>query len=87
VVTAASGVTKVDNHIRYDFDDAELARFTVNRAHPFSAEPLHPGKQRPRGGTGRARRPRPANPLTCQGEVLRLRPFSLSGSLRPQEEL
>ncbi|MEU8606490.1 CBS domain-containing protein [Actinoplanes sp. NPDC048791] len=49
VVTAVPGVTKVDNHIRYDFDDAELVRSTVNRTHPFSAEPFHPGKQRRRG--------------------------------------
>jgi CBS domain-containing protein len=39
------GVTKVVNHIRYDFDDAELARSKVGRTHPFSAEPFHPGKQ------------------------------------------
>jgi len=40
------GVTKVVNRIRYDFDDAELARSKVGRTHPFSAEPFHPGKQR-----------------------------------------
>jgi CBS domain-containing protein len=40
------GVTKVVNRIRYDFDDAELARSKVGRTHPFSAEPFRPGKQR-----------------------------------------
>jgi CBS domain-containing protein len=40
------GVTKVVNRIRYDFDDAELARSRVGRTHPFSAEPFHPRKQR-----------------------------------------
>jgi CBS domain-containing protein len=49
VVTAVPGITKVDNRVRYDFDDAELVRSTVNRTHPFSAEPFHPGKQRRRG--------------------------------------
>jgi len=49
VVTAVPGVTKVDNRIRYDFDDAELVRSTVSRTHPFSAEPFQPGKWRGRG--------------------------------------
>jgi CBS domain-containing protein len=46
VVTGVPGVTKVDNRIQYDFDDADLVRSTVNRTHPFSAEPFHPGKRR-----------------------------------------
>jgi len=46
LATAVPGVTKVDNRIRYDFDDAELARSTVGRTHPFSAEPFHPGERR-----------------------------------------
>lgn len=49
VVTAVPGVTTVDNHVRFDFDDADLVRSTVNRTHPFGAEPFHPGKQRRRG--------------------------------------
>jgi CBS domain-containing protein len=49
VVTAVPGVTKVVNHIRYDFDDAELVRSTVSHTHPFSAEPFHPGKRSRRG--------------------------------------
>ena len=49
VVTAVPGITEVDSHIRYDFDDAELVRSTVSRSHPFSADPFHPGKQRRRG--------------------------------------
>jgi osmotically-inducible protein OsmY len=36
------GVVAVLDHIRYDFDDAALARSRVNRTHPFSAEPFHP---------------------------------------------
>lgn len=45
---AVPGVTEVDNHIRHDFDDAELARSKISRTHPFSAEPFHPDKQRRR---------------------------------------
>jgi CBS domain-containing protein len=59
LATAVPGVTKVINRIRYDFDDAELARSTVDRTHPFSAEPFHPGNPRRRGRirlTGRRRR-------------------------------
>ncbi len=37
LATAVPGVTRVDNRIRYDFDDAELVRSTVSRTHPFSA--------------------------------------------------
>jgi CBS domain-containing protein len=36
------GVVDVVNHVRYDFDDAALARSRVSRTHPFSAEPFHP---------------------------------------------
>jgi CBS domain-containing protein len=60
VVTAVPGVAKVDNHIRYDFDDAELVRSIVGRTHPFSAEPFHPDKRRRRirrtGGSRRGQR-------------------------------
>jgi hypothetical protein len=48
LTAAVPGVTEVVNHIRYDFDDAELARSRVGRTHPFSADPFHPGKQRRR---------------------------------------
>lgn len=36
------GVTAVNNHIRYDFDDTKLARSRVHRTHPLSAEPFRP---------------------------------------------
>jgi CBS domain-containing protein len=36
------GVVAVVNKIRYDFDDAALARSRTSRTHPFSAEPFRP---------------------------------------------
>jgi len=36
------GVVAVVDRIRYDFDDAALARSHVNTTHPFSAEPFAP---------------------------------------------
>ena len=54
------GVTEVVNNIRYDFDDAELARSKVSRTHPFSAEPFHPNRQRRRSRLGLTGRRRPA---------------------------
>ena len=42
LTAAVPGVTGVVDHIVHDFDDAELARSTVGRTHPFSAEPFHP---------------------------------------------
>jgi hypothetical protein len=59
LISALPGVTTVIDHIRYDFDDAKLARSRVNRTHPFSAEPFRPGGgQRSflRPATGRWRR-------------------------------
>jgi CBS domain-containing protein len=48
VLATVPGVTTVINHIRYDFDDADLVRSAVSRTHPFSAEPFHPDKPRRR---------------------------------------
>jgi CBS domain-containing protein len=42
LTAAVPGVTGVVDRIVHDFDDAELARSTVGRSHPFSAEPFHP---------------------------------------------
>ncbi|GAA3951586.1 CBS domain-containing protein [Actinoplanes auranticolor] len=42
LAAAVPGVTDVADRIVHDFDDAELARSTVGRTHPFSAEPFHP---------------------------------------------
>jgi CBS domain-containing protein len=39
---AVPGVVEVVDRIRYDFDDAALARSQVNTTHPFSAEPFTP---------------------------------------------
>jgi hypothetical protein len=36
------GVVAVADELRYDFDDARLARSHVHRTHPFSAEPFKP---------------------------------------------
>jgi CBS domain-containing protein len=44
LAAAVPGVTEVLNHIRYDFDDAALARSKVSRTHPFSAEPFRPDR-------------------------------------------
>jgi osmotically-inducible protein OsmY len=43
LTAAVPRVTKVINRIRYEFDDAELVRSRIDRTHPFSAEPFHPG--------------------------------------------
>jgi CBS domain-containing protein len=43
LTAAVPGVTTVVDRIRYEFDDAELARSRVSRTHPFSAEPFRPG--------------------------------------------
>lgn len=43
LAAAVPGVTTVVDRIRYEFDDARLARSNVSRTHPFSAEPFHPG--------------------------------------------
>jgi CBS-domain-containing membrane protein len=59
LAAAVPGVTGVVDRIRYDFDDAELARSRVSRTHPFSAEPFRPGRPRRRGRirmAGRRRR-------------------------------
>ena len=44
LAAAVPGVDAVVKHIRFEFDDAELARSRVGRTHPFSAEPFHPGR-------------------------------------------
>jgi hypothetical protein len=58
---AVPGVSEVDNRIRYDFDDADLARSKVSRTHPFSAEPFRPdAPQRRRLRLGGSQRHRQA---------------------------
>lgn len=62
LAAAVPGVIGVVDRIRYEFDDADLARSKIDRTHPFSAEPFRPGGRRRRNPlrppTGRWRRPR-----------------------------
>ncbi|MFB9363911.1 BON domain-containing protein [Actinoplanes nipponensis] len=44
LTAAVPGVLRVADRVRYEFDDAELARSRVDRTHPFSAEPFRPGR-------------------------------------------
>lgn len=64
LTAAVPGITEVVDRIRYEFDDAELARAKSSRI-PFNAEPFHPGRGRRRGRirlTGRGRRSQRQHP-------------------------